>query len=71
MTGENVRRRSRRWYRPMSIAQSIAIRPRVYFATVAGIAAFALLPGTISSIFVPPSPGMSVAGVYLALAFAT
>ena len=68
MTGENVGRRSRRWYRPMSIAQSIAIRPRVYLATVAGIAAFALLPKTISANLRAAISWDVSAGVYLALA---
>ena len=34
----------RHWYSPRSIARSVAIRPRVYFSALAGIAALALLP---------------------------
>jgi uncharacterized membrane protein len=36
--------RKRHWYSPRSIARSVAIRPRVYFSALAGIAALALVP---------------------------
>jgi uncharacterized membrane protein len=38
-----------RWYRPASLAHSIALRPRVYWAVIAGAAAYLLLPATISA----------------------
>ena len=41
-------RRTSQWYRPASIARSIAIRPKVYLAILAGVAAAVLLPGTLS-----------------------
>jgi len=41
-------RRASQWYRPASIARSIAIRPKVYLAILAGVAAAVLLPGTLS-----------------------
>jgi hypothetical protein len=34
----------RRWYRPMAIARSIAIRPKVYLAILAGGITATLLP---------------------------
>ena len=61
--------RNRHWYSPRSIGRSIAIRPRLYFSAMAGIAALALLPGSW-----PPSLRGAVAwdlsaASYLALAF--
>jgi hypothetical protein len=40
--------RSRRWYGPRSLWQSIAIRPRVYSAALIGVAVFLLLPSALS-----------------------
>jgi uncharacterized membrane protein len=38
--------RRRPWYSPKAIARSIAIRPRLYYSALAGIAALALLPAS-------------------------
>ena len=38
----------RQWYRPTSIWRSIKTRPRVYLAALAALAAFALLPRSLS-----------------------
>jgi uncharacterized membrane protein len=40
--------RRRQWYRPKSIARSIAIRPRVYLAVLAALSTAALLPSALS-----------------------
>ena len=62
-------RRAPQWYRPTSIARSIAIRPRVYLAVLAGVAAAALLPNTLSgSIRIAIAADIG-AFVYLALGF--
>ena len=60
--------RRRRWYRPMSIARSFAIRPRVLLAALAGILAAILLPGRISGSICTAIAGDIAALVYLALA---
>ena len=49
--------RKRHWYHPKSIARSIAIRPRLYFAALAGMAALVLLPGVGPQICAGRSPG--------------
>ena len=67
MAGKSVRQK---WYRPASIAQSIASRPRVYLAIAADIAAFVLLPSTIAFNLRAAIAWDAFALVYLALAFA-
>lgn len=47
MTQPPATRRAPQWYRPKSIARSIAIRPRVYAAVLVAAAAAVLLPPTI------------------------
>lgn len=47
MTQPPATRRTPQWYRPKSIARSIAIRPRVYLAALVAAAAAVLLPPTI------------------------
>src|SRR4029079_10084091 len=59
--------RHRQWYRPRSIARSIAIRPRVYVAMLAALAAALLLPHGISAHMRPALSGDIGAAVYLAL----
>jgi len=44
-------RHRRQWYRPRSIFRSIAIRPKVYLAVLAGLAAAFLMPATIAGNF--------------------
>ena len=44
-------RRRRQWYRPRSIVRSIVIRPKVYLAVLAGLAAAFLLPASIAGNF--------------------
>jgi uncharacterized membrane protein len=61
--------RKRHWYSPNSIAHSVAIRPRLYFSALAGIAALALLPrGWPASIRGAVAWDLS-ATIYLILAF--
>jgi uncharacterized membrane protein len=62
-------RRPPQWYRPKSIARSIAIRPRVYLATLAGIAAAMLLPRDISGSMRAAISGDVGAFLYLVLGF--
>jgi len=62
----SVRRRS--WYQPRSIAQSIAIRPRVYCAFLAAGVVLALLPRELSASVRTALAGDVGALVYLALA---
>lgn len=45
---QSEQRHARQWYRPRSIIQSIAIRPRVVLAVLAGIGAGLLLPNSLS-----------------------
>jgi uncharacterized membrane protein len=56
------------WYRPASIARSIAIRPKVYLAVLAGMAAAVLLPGTLSGSIRTAVAADIGALVYLAVA---
>jgi uncharacterized membrane protein len=61
--------RKRHWYSPKSIVHSVAIRPRLYFSALAGIAALALLPrGWPASIREAVAWDLS-ATIYLVLAF--
>ena len=60
--------RARRWYSPTSIAHSIAIRPRVYSAALAGVAALVLLPQSLSASVREVLAWDVSALVYLALA---
>jgi uncharacterized membrane protein len=64
-------RRSAQWYRPRSIALSIAIRPRVYLAALAALSAVALLPSAVSGNLRTAIAGDIGAIVYLALGFRT
>jgi uncharacterized membrane protein len=59
------------WYRPKSIARSIAIRPRVYLAALAAVAAAVLLPSAVSGNLRTAIAGDIGAIVYLALGFRT
>ncbi len=45
---ETIVPRKPRWYRPASIVRSILLRPRIYFAVLAGIATLLILPKSIS-----------------------
>ena len=40
------------WYRPRSIGRSLAIRPRLYFSAMVGMAALVLLPVSAASVVV-------------------
>ena len=61
--------RKRHWYSPKSIAHSVAIRPRLYFSALTGIAALALLPrGWPASIREAVAWDLS-STIYLVLAF--
>ena len=62
-------RRAPQWYRPASIVRSIAIRPKVYLAVLAGVAAAALLPNTLSGSIRTAIAADIGALVYLALGF--
>ena len=58
----------RKWYSPRSIVRSIALRPRVFFGALAGIAALMLLPEPMKS-SVRSALAFNIGGlVYLALA---
>ena len=59
-------RRRRGWYRPWSIVRSIAVRPKVYLAVLAGLAAAYLLPATISGNFRTAIAADAGAIIYLA-----
>jgi uncharacterized membrane protein len=59
------------WYRPKSIARSIAIRPRVYLAVLAAFAAAVLMPATLSGSLRTAIVADIGAIVYLALGFRT
>ena len=66
--GSSVHRK-RPWYSPKSIARSVAIRPRLYFSALAGVAALAVLPrGWPASIREAVAWDLSAA-IYLILAF--
>ena len=62
-------RRASQWYRPASIARSIAIRPKVYVAVLAGVAAAVLLPDTLSGSIRAAVAADIGAIVYLAIGF--
>jgi uncharacterized membrane protein len=62
-------RRSPRWYNPRSIARSIAIRPRLYFSALAGVAAFLLLPRSLAPSVREALAWDLSAAIYLTLAF--
>lgn len=62
-------RRARQWYRPTSIARSIAVRPKVYLAVLAGVAAAVLLPHTWSGSIRAAIAADIGAIVYLAIGF--
>src|ERR1700674_764896 len=61
--------RPRRWYNPTSIARSIAIRPRLYFSALVGIAALILLPSSWSVSVRGALAWDLSAAIYLMLAF--
>ncbi|MFZ1106342.1 MAG: DUF1345 domain-containing protein [Hyphomicrobiaceae bacterium] len=61
--------RKRHWYDPKAIARSIAIRPRLYFAALAGMAALVLLPAGWPAYFREALAWDVSAGIYLILAF--
>jgi uncharacterized membrane protein len=61
--------RGRRWYSPRSIARSIAIRPRLYFSALAGIAVLVFLPRSWSATIRGALAWDLSAAIYLALAF--
>ena len=62
-------RRASQWYRPTSIVRSIAIRPKVYLAVLAGVVAAVLLPGTLSGSIRTAVAADIGAIVYLAIGF--
>ena len=62
-------RRPPQWYRPASIARSIAIRPKVYLAVFAGVAVAALLPSSLSGSVRTAIAADIGAVVYLAIGF--
>jgi uncharacterized membrane protein len=39
----------RRWFHPRSVWRSVVLRPRIYLAVLAGVAAFLLLPRSLSA----------------------
>jgi uncharacterized membrane protein len=62
-------RRKRPWYSPKGIARSIAIRPRLYYSALAGMAALVVLPtGWPASLRGAVAWDLSAA-IYLTLAF--
>jgi len=61
--------RKRHWYDPKSIARSVAIRPRLYFSALAGMAALVLLPGGWPAGIREAVAWDLSAGIYLILAF--
>jgi uncharacterized membrane protein len=61
--------RARQWYWPTSIVRSIAIRPKVYLAVLAGAAAAVLLPSALSGSIRAAIAADIGAVVYLAIAF--
>lgn len=62
-------RRTHQWYRPKSIARSIAIRPRVYLAALVAAAAAVLLPPAISGSIRTAIAADMGAFLYLVLGF--
>ena len=69
MDRQNVAPGSRHWYRPASFARSVALRPRVYWAVIAGAAVYVLLPATLSANVSAAITWDVGAVVYLALGF--
>lgn len=63
------KRRPHKWYMPTSIVRSIAIRPKVYLAVLAGVVAVVLLPGTLSGSIRAAVAADVGAIVYLAIGF--
>ncbi len=61
--------RGPQWYRPASIARSIAIRPKVYLAVLAGVSTAILLPNTLSGSIRTAVAADIGAVVYLAVGF--
>lgn len=57
------------WYRPRAIARSIAIRPRVYFATLTALVAAFWLPHALQGNVRAALAGDIAGAVYLALGF--
>jgi hypothetical protein len=51
-------RHRRHWYNPTSIARSIAIRPRLYYAVLVAIAVLLLLQGRWPASIRGGSPGI-------------
>ena len=62
-------RRRRHWSHPASIARSVAIRPRLYYSALAGIAALVLLPDNWPASVRGAAAWDVSAAIYLALAF--
>lgn len=62
-------KRSPQWYRPKSIVRSLAIRPRVYLATLAALSAAVLLPSALSGNLRTAIAADIGAFVYLTLGF--
>jgi len=62
-------RRKRPWYSPKAIARSIAIRPRLYYSALAGVAALVLLPTSWPASLREALAWDLSAAIYLALAF--
>lgn len=57
------------WYSPHAIWRSIAIRPKVYLAAIAGVLVYFLLPATLGWATRLTSGWIVAAAIYLALAF--
>ncbi|HSR80741.1 MAG TPA: DUF1345 domain-containing protein [Hyphomicrobiaceae bacterium] len=62
-------RHKRPWYSPRAIARSIAIRPRLYYSALAGVAALVLLPRSWPASLREALAWDLSAAIYLALAF--
>ena len=61
--------RKRPWYSPKAIARSIAIRPRLYYSALTGVAALVLLPTSWPASLREALAWDLSAAIYLALAF--
>jgi len=59
----------RPWYSPKAIARSIAIRPRLYYSTLAGLSALLLLPDSWPAALRGALAWDLSAAIYLGLAF--
>jgi uncharacterized membrane protein len=66
---QSLETRRARWYRPASIARSIAIRPKVYLAVLGGGTAAVLLPDILSGSIRTAVAADIGAIVYLAIGF--